>query len=102
DEHLTGARKLLTRFRTEKSGLSRRPYGIQAFMPDEVLKKLVTRKHVKEIDDLLHAGWSPTHTKRYGAELLVLLDTYDTEFKREHEAAKKRRMDEQKAGTAKR
>ncbi|KAJ6615042.1 hypothetical protein B0H10DRAFT_1764352, partial [Mycena sp. CBHHK59/15] len=101
-EHLTGARDLLTTWRNEKSCLGRRVWGNEALMPDEVLRKLANRQHVKEINDLLHAGWSPTHVKRYGAEPLAMLDVYDTAFKREHEATKKRKMDEQKAVTAKR
>ncbi|KAJ7135359.1 P-loop containing nucleoside triphosphate hydrolase protein [Mycena crocata] len=104
DEHLAGARVFLTQWRTEKSrtALRRRIWGTQAFMPDEVLGKLASRANVKTITDLLHAGWSPTHARRFGDELLSALADYDTVFKAEQAERRKRKMDEQKAATAKR
>ncbi|KAJ7159876.1 P-loop containing nucleoside triphosphate hydrolase protein, partial [Mycena crocata] len=55
DEHLAGARALLTQWRTDKSRtvFRRRTWGSQAFLPDEVLGKIASRGHIKTIADLL-------------------------------------------------
>ncbi|KAJ7841735.1 hypothetical protein B0H14DRAFT_3693692 [Mycena olivaceomarginata] len=104
DDHLRGARDLITKWRTTICATvhRRRPWGPSAFLPDDVITKIATRAHVKAPADLIHAGWSPTHVGRHGGELLAKLDEYDIEFKQQRIATKKRKMDAQKAETAKR
>ncbi|KAJ7830175.1 hypothetical protein B0H14DRAFT_2250784, partial [Mycena olivaceomarginata] len=80
----------------------RRPWGPQALLPDDVLGKFASRGHAKTVEDLLHAGWSPTHTARHGTELLAMLADYDTMFKADQAAVRKRQMEEKKAETMKR
>ncbi|KAJ7876866.1 hypothetical protein B0H14DRAFT_2567977 [Mycena olivaceomarginata] len=57
---------------------------------DDVLGKFASRGHAKTVEDLLHAGWSPTHTARHGTELLAMLADYDTMFKADQAAVRKR------------
>lgn len=103
DKHLHGARALLTEWQSEKcwTVYRRRPWGPQALLPDDVLGKFASRGHAKTVEDLLHAGWSPTHTVRHGTELLAMLADYDTMFKADQAAVRKRQMEEKKAETMK-
>ncbi|KAJ7466529.1 hypothetical protein FB451DRAFT_972052, partial [Mycena latifolia] len=104
DDHLNGARELLTTWRTKACATlyRRRPWGPSALLPDDVLTKFANRENLNSVADLVSAGGSPTHGKRHGPELLAMLSGYDTEYKRGKEAARKRKMEEQKAETAKR
>ncbi|KAJ7676762.1 P-loop containing nucleoside triphosphate hydrolase protein, partial [Mycena polygramma] len=81
------------------------PTGIccdNSLLSDEVLGKIALRAHIKTPDDLVHAGWSPTHARKHGAEILAKLSQFDIEYKLQRAATNKRKMDEQKADTAKR
>ncbi|KAF7358170.1 p-loop containing nucleoside triphosphate hydrolase protein [Mycena venus] len=104
DAHLKGVRDLLTAWRAEKCATiyRRRPWGPKALIPDDVLTKFATRAHLKTPDDLIGAGWSPTHAKKHGEELLAAISEFDTEYKRQRAETNKRKMDAQKAETEKR
>ncbi|KAF7334751.1 P-loop containing nucleoside triphosphate hydrolase protein [Mycena sanguinolenta] len=104
DAHLKGVRDLLTKWRADQCATiyRRRPWGPKALLPDEILTKFATRAHLKSPEDLIGAGWSPTHAQRHGTELLAAMAEYDTEFKRQRDENNKRKRDEKKAETAKR
>ncbi|KAK6969037.1 P-loop containing nucleoside triphosphate hydrolase protein [Favolaschia claudopus] len=104
EEHLQGARKLLTEWRTQLgTGLyRRRPWGLKALMPDDVLTKIATRAHLRSVADFVGAGWSPTHAGKHGEQIVALLSQYDTDYKEARAESIKRKREEKKAETAKR
>ncbi|KAJ7229254.1 P-loop containing nucleoside triphosphate hydrolase protein [Mycena rebaudengoi] len=103
-DHLKGARDLLTHWREEKcrTVYRRRPWGPATLLPDAVLTNFAVRQYLQTPDDLVDSGWSPTHSRTHGEELLALLSTYDAKFHRARITENKRVADAKKAETAKR
>ncbi|KAJ7798040.1 hypothetical protein B0H14DRAFT_2618312, partial [Mycena olivaceomarginata] len=59
-----------------------------AFLPEKVLTALATKARFTTIDDLIGGGWSPTHAKKHGTDVLDLLRGYDTLYREYADAEK--------------
>ncbi|KAJ7280748.1 hypothetical protein C8J57DRAFT_996586, partial [Mycena rebaudengoi] len=103
-DHLKGARDLLTHWRDEKCRTlyRHRPWGPATLLPDAVLTHFAVRQYLKTPNDLMESGWSPTHARTHGVELLSHLSDYDAKFHHARIAEIKRVADAKKAKTAKR
>ncbi|KAK7018291.1 P-loop containing nucleoside triphosphate hydrolase protein, partial [Favolaschia claudopus] len=104
EQHLKGARDLLTGWRADKCATiyRRRPWGPKALMPDEILTKIAMRAHLKSTPDLIGAGWGPTHAARHGEEVLSMLADFDAKYRRARADEIRRRAEAKKAATAQR
>lgn len=101
EKHLQGARELLVTWRSSVwlAKYRRRPWGIQGLLPDTVVTSIATKARLKTIEDLEGTGWSSTHAKRHGEEVLKMLDEYDAEFYEAREAEKRENAEKRKAET---
>ncbi|KAF9537693.1 P-loop containing nucleoside triphosphate hydrolase protein, partial [Agrocybe pediades] len=102
DEALSGARSLLSnwRYETWMSLYCERPWGIQALLPDAVLASLAQKARIRSTEDLLSTGWSVSHVRRHGAEVISMLADFDSNFRAQKDAAIKARADQRKVETA--
>ena len=102
EDHLHGARELLEawRFETWMKLYRRCPWGIQALLPDTILTALATKARFQTLEDLITAGWSPTHVQKHGAKIISILKDYDDLFKSTKEHEIKVRAEKKKLDTA--
>ncbi|KAF8222444.1 hypothetical protein L208DRAFT_1413394 [Tricholoma matsutake] len=51
----------------------RQPWGHHSFLSDVLITLFATKAHFSLTEDLINAGWSPTHAQKHGQELLGIL-----------------------------
>ena len=69
-------------------------------LPDTILTALATKAHFQTLEDLITAGWSPTHVQKHGAEIISILKDYDNLFKSTKEHKIKAHAEKKKLDTA--
>ncbi|KAF8235592.1 hypothetical protein L208DRAFT_1392214 [Tricholoma matsutake] len=101
DSHLKGARELLEKWRIEMwlDQYRRWPWGHHSFLSDVLITSFATKARFSLTEDLIDAGWSPTHAQKHGQELLGILKVYDNEFYRAREGEKLRKAERKKQET---
>lgn len=102
DAHLKGARELLEKWqiKTWLEFYHRRPWGHHCFLSDVLIMTIATKARFSSIDDLIDTGWSPTHSKKHGQEVLELLKVYDDTFYKAREVEKLQKAEKRKQETA--
>ncbi|KAG5651392.1 hypothetical protein H0H81_008858 [Sphagnurus paluster] len=92
--HLQGARDLLQKWRSEtwRTLYCRRLWGIQCLLPDAILTAFATKARLRSREDLIAAGWSPTHCEKHGLQILHVLKVYDDGYWGVHQEEKAQRL----------
>jgi hypothetical protein len=98
DAHLKGAQELLEKWhiKTWLEFYCHWPWGHHCFLSD------ATKACFSSIDDLIDTGWSPTHSKKHGQEVLEFLKVYDNKFYKAREVEKLQKVEKWKQETARR
>ncbi|KIK03032.1 hypothetical protein K443DRAFT_5751 [Laccaria amethystina LaAM-08-1] len=101
EAHREGARELLINWRNKTWAelYRKRPWGVQALLPDVVLTALASKARLKTLEDLTGAGWSPIHARRHGDKVVEMLSGYDIKFLRQREADRVEKAEKKKAET---
>ncbi|KAJ8489590.1 hypothetical protein ONZ45_g13521 [Pleurotus djamor] len=103
-DYLSNARKLIIewRYSTWMAAYSRRPWGVQAFMPEKVLSAIASHARNTTIDHLIKDGWNSVHANAHGPQLLANLAEFDCQWKTRHEAEKLAKREAGKQATVER